>query len=128
MKTKIRSVRPLSLAKIQGIVYGILGLLIAPFLLIGPGLAMLGGSTQHRSAGFGLAIVFAVFVPLCYAVVGFLIGGLMAFLYNAIASAVGGLEIQLDPTPLPAGIATLPSSAGSIFPTTTPPTSAPEFE
>jgi hypothetical protein len=75
-----------------------------------------------------LAIVFAVFVPLCYAVVGFLIGGLMAFLYNAIASAVGGLEIQLDPTPLPAGIATLPSSAGSILPTTTPPTSAPEFE
>jgi hypothetical protein len=121
MKTKIRSVRPLSVAKIHGVLYGVLGLLIAPFFLIGPGLAMVGSSTSHRAAGFGAIILFAAIVPFCYAIIGFLMGGLMAFLYNAVASAVGGLEIELDPsflpTSAPASVPTLPAPTGSIVPT-----------
>jgi hypothetical protein len=120
MNTKIRSVRPLSVAKIQGVLYGILGLLVAPFFLIGPGLAMLGAPTAQRGVGFGVIVLVAAFLPFCYAVGGFLMGGLMGFLYNAVASAVGGIEIQLDPPPLavaaPGGIAPLPSSIGPALP------------
>ena len=89
--TTIRSVRVLSAAKVNGMLYGILGLLFAPFVLLGPGLAVAGG--QRR--GFGGAVVLAVVLPFFYACAGFIFGALMAFIYNAIAHAIGGLEVEL---------------------------------
>ena len=90
--TTIRSVGIFSAAKINGLLYGILGLLAAPFLLLGPGLAMVGGS---RPAGFGGTIFLAAFLPFCYAIFGFFAGAVMAFVYNAIARAIGGIEVEL---------------------------------
>lgn len=89
--TKIQSVRVLSAAKVNGVLYGILGLLLAPFVLLGPGIAMAGGE-RH---GFGGAVVLAVFLPLIYACVGFVAGALLAFIYNAISHAIGGIEVEL---------------------------------
>lgn len=96
--TTIRSIRVFSAAKVNALLYGILGLLAAPFFLLGPGLAMLGGST--RPAGVGGIIFLAAFLPFCYAIFGFIMGALMAFIYNAIAHAVGGIEVELQ-TPGP---------------------------
>src|SRR5579872_886282 len=95
--TRLLSVRVFSAAKVTALLYGILGLLIAPFLLLGPGLAMMGGSS--RPAGFAGVIFVVAFVPLGYALVGFVSGALMAFLYNAIAHAVGGIELELEAPP-----------------------------
>ena len=95
--TTIRSIRVLSAAKVMALFHGVLGLLFAPFFLLGPGLAMMGGGV--RPAGFGAVILFAVFLPFCYAVLGFIGGALMAFLYNAIASGIGGIEIDLQLPP-----------------------------
>jgi hypothetical protein len=89
--TKIRSIRVLSAAKVNGVLYGILGLLIAPFVLLGPGLAVAGGE-RH---GFGGAVVLAIFLPFAYACVGFVAGALLAFIYNAISHAIGGIEVEL---------------------------------
>jgi hypothetical protein len=96
--TTIRSIRVFSAAKVNALLYGILGLLAAPFFLLGPGLAMLGGST--RPSGVGGIIFLAAFLPFCYAIFGFITGALMAFIYNAIAHAVGGIEVELQ-TPAP---------------------------
>jgi len=94
--TKIRSVRVLSAAKVNALLYGILGLLFAPLFLLGPGLAVMGGERR----GFGPAVVFAVFLPFCYAIAGFIGGALLAFIYNAISHAIGGIEVELLlPTP-----------------------------
>ena len=92
--TTIRSIRVFSAAKVNAFLYGILGLLTAPLLLLGPGLAMIGG-TEH-AAGFGSTIFLALFLPFCYAVFGFVVGALLAFVYNAIAHAVGGIEVELQ--------------------------------
>ena len=93
--TKIRSVRVLSAAKVNGVLYGILGLLIAPFLLLGPGVAMMGGERR----GFMGAVTLAVFLPFFYACVGFIAGAVLAFIYNAISHAIGGIEVELQLPP-----------------------------
>jgi hypothetical protein len=121
--TTIRSVRVFSAAKVNALLYGILGLLMAPFFLLGPGLAMLGES--GRPAGFGGAIVFAAFLPFCYAVFGFIAGAVIAFIYNAISHAVGGLEIELQ-APAVAPSRPAPAPPSPIMPEV-PPSASPEF-
>jgi hypothetical protein len=90
--TKIRSVRVFSVAKVYGLVCGVLGLLLAPFFLLGPGMAMIAG----QRAGFVAGVLITAMLPIMYGFFGFVFGGLMAFLYNAIANAVGGIEIDLE--------------------------------
>ena len=126
--TKIRTIRVFSAAKVNALLYGILGLLIAPIFLLGPGLAMLGG--EKRSAGFGGVIVAAVIAPFIYAMIGFVAGAVMAFVYNAISHSVGGLEVELD---LPASpIVAMPIAPASGVPAEPlpdpPPAGRPEFE
>src|SRR5215469_10818403 len=98
--TKVRSIGVFSAAKINGLLYGILGLLLAPFVLLGPFFSMLGGDGAKRG-GFGGAIFVAVLLPIFYGVIGFLFGAVLAFIYNAISHAIGGLEIELE-SPAPA--------------------------
>ena len=123
--TKIRSIRVLSAAKVNALLYGILGLLIAPFVLLGPGLAMVGGIRR----GFAGAVVVAAILPFFYGCIGFIAGAIMAFIYNAISHAIGGLEVELElppailnapQTPLPAPIF---QPVGEV-----PPPAPPEFE
>jgi len=125
--TKIRTIRVLSLAKVNALLYGILGLLVAPFFLLGPGLAVLGG--DKRPAGFAGLIVAAVIAPFMYAIFGFIAGAIMAFVYNAISHSIGGIEVELDLPPSP--LAVVPASVIPVTPA--PPLSEvppvhPEFE
>lgn len=125
--TKIRTVRVFSAAKVNALLYGILGLLIAPFLILGPGLAMMGG---EKPAGFGGVIAIAAIAPILYALIGFVAGAVMAFIYNAISHSVGGIEVELElPSP---PIATVPSLSASAPPLAglnePPPPVRPEFE
>lgn len=126
--TKIRSIGVFSAAKMYGLVNGIFGLLAAPFLLLGPGLAMLGADGDKRS-GFGGAIGAAVMLPIFCVVVGFIAGAVMAFIYNAISHSVGGLEVELESAPPVIVNAPRMSSPEPDLPPRTdlPPPSPPEF-
>src|SRR5947209_18629333 len=92
--TKIRTIRVFSAAKVNALLYGILGLLIAPFLVLGPGLAMIGG--EKRSAGFGGVIAVAAIAPIIYALIGFMAGGVVAVIYDEIWDSGGGIAGELD--------------------------------
>ncbi|HWY68626.1 MAG TPA: DUF3566 domain-containing protein [Terriglobales bacterium] len=126
--TKIRTVRVFSAAKVNALLYGILGLLIAPFLMLGPGLAMMGG--EKRSGGFGGVIAVAAIAPIFYGLIGFVAGAIMAFIYNAISHSVGGIEVELDFPPSPiTTVPSLPVSAPPIAASSEPaPPVRPEFE
>lgn len=126
--TKLRSIGVFSAAKMYGLFNGILGLLAAPFLLLGPGLAMLGGDGS-KSNGFGGAIGAAVMLPAFGVIFGFIAGAVMAFIYNAISHSVGGLEIELESAPSVAVNAPQMSSVQPISSPTAdlPPPSPPEF-
>ncbi len=95
----LRSVGVMSVAKIMGLIYGCLGLIFAPFLLLVALLGSLAGQAKTPFAGiFGL--VLAVLMPILYGAMGFVMGAIGALLYNVFARWAGGIELELDVCPV----------------------------
>ncbi len=99
----INRVGPLSAAKIAGVTYAALGLLFGAlfslFAVLGGALA---GAQQNMDArslppalgavmGVGAIIVFPIF----YGILGFVFALIGAWLYNLIASKVGGIQVDI---------------------------------
>lgn len=85
MKKRLTYVSPLQLGIVSGILYGLISLIVVPFFI----LASLFGP---HGAGFG--VVFAIFLPIIYAVVGFIGGVITGFVYNLVAKWTGGIEFE----------------------------------
>ena len=86
----------LSVAKMSGIVHGCLGLLLIPVFLMMGTIVIASG---QRGAGFafgGMAILLAVVAPFFYGFIGFLMGTVMAWLYNFAASRFGGIQVEIE--------------------------------
>ena len=101
----IRRVNPMSCAKVMGVIYAALG------LLVGLGFSLLGFliGSQAGSVGdempFGGAALGAMFgvgaivvMPIMYGIMGVIGGALGALIYNVAAGAIGGIEIDVDNT------------------------------
>ena len=95
---RIKSVGVLSCAKILGILYGCMGLLFIPFLLIA-GLASMATQQANSAIGGVAMLAFGILAPVIYGAMGFVFGALGAWIYNLIAHWLGGIEIQLEPVP-----------------------------
>lgn len=100
----LKRVGVVSLAKIMGCLYALIGLIVGAvfslFSLVGVVAADTGGDRVAAMLfGAGAVIIF----PLMYGILGFISGLLIAALYNVCASAVGGLEIELDQPIRPSG-------------------------
>ena len=89
----VNRVGPLSCAKIVGLLYVILG------LIMGAGVSLFSaavGGVPGRNSGnpvFGMAAV--VFFPVLYGVAGFVMTLVAAWLYNGLAGLIGGVEIDV---------------------------------
>jgi len=97
---RLRSVGVFSSAKIFAVIQGAIGILIGFFVLI---FAVVGAAIvpgQQKLGMIGMIIV-AVLAPVFYAVLGFVMGAIWAFVYNLAAQAMGGLELQLEAVPHP---------------------------
>ncbi len=99
----IKRVEPLSCAKIAGIIYGALGLLFGALFSL---LALLGSAASAFQPGSssnpvspmigGLIGVGAIaFFPILYGIIGFISAWIGAWLYNIVASKVGGIQIEV---------------------------------
>ena len=88
---------PLSLARVAGVLYAILGLLVGCVFAF---VSMIGAAAAPGMDSPFVGIIFgvgAVFIlPLMYGAFGFFGSLLFAALYNVVASAAGGVEIQLE--------------------------------
>jgi hypothetical protein len=99
----IKSIGPVSLAKLMGLLYTGLGLIFGVifglFSLVGGG-AMMAAADQESAAGAGLMAGFGlaavVLFPIFYGVLGFVAGLISAFLFNLAAKFAGGLEIEVQ--------------------------------
>jgi len=85
----------MSVAKIMAVLYAAIGVLLgALFTFISViGLAVAGGAGMGIGGlvfGIGAIIIFPVF----YGVMGFVFGALWAFVYNFIASRIGGIKFE----------------------------------
>jgi hypothetical protein len=103
MNTKlvIRRIGVVSLAKMQGALYALLGLIIGAFVSL---LALLGSVIRSESSGGAFAALFGVAAivvfPILYGLLGFIVGLIIGGLYNLVAGIVGGVEIEGPQTQL----------------------------
>jgi hypothetical protein len=90
----VKNIGPLSVGKILGSLYVILGLFIGGlFSLISLAGAAIGGQNAGPAqAIFGVMAI--IIIPVFYGVIGFIGGIIMAALYNLIAPYVGGIEVE----------------------------------
>lgn len=83
-----------SIAKVSGALYALLGLI--PGLIIS--LLALVGASAMDSGAFG--VIFGVgaliFFPVLYGIMGFLLGAIVAFLFNLVAPRVGGIVFEAE--------------------------------
>ena len=93
---QIKSVDVMSVAKISGIMYACLAVFVIPFLFLGGLISM---ASQEQGAVFGGVgmMFFALLAPFIYGAMGFVMGALMAWVYNLIAKRFGGIQIELQP-------------------------------
>ena len=75
-------------AKVFGLLYGLMGLFVVPFIVLG---AMFSPKPEN-SLGLG----FALDVQVLYGLMGFIFTAIGCALYNWVAGMVGGIEIKLD--------------------------------
>src|SRR5690625_6244461 len=79
----------LKISLISGVIYAILGLIIAPFILI---LMAVGGDSMSIFAIF-LAIII---IPVFYGILGFVMCAIAVGLFNFVALRFGGVESALE--------------------------------
>ena len=96
----IKRVEPVSLAKILGALYFIMGLLVG---LLMSAVSILVPAFSHAAAGSGnkvFGLLFGAFafiaLPLFYGALGFIGGLLTAVIYNLLARVFGGIEMQIE--------------------------------
>ena len=98
MKKQLTYITPLRAGIVLGVLYGILSLLVVPFVLLAAVLGSKTGVPAPAVFGVGLAIL----LPVLYAAAGFIGGIIAAALYNLIAKWTGGFEFEVRDLPLAA--------------------------
>jgi hypothetical protein len=93
----IKRVGPMSCAKIAGALYAVIGLIAGLFITLA---SMIGAMAGAGEGAGGLGVIFGVgsivVLPIMYACIGFVATLIMAAIYNALAAAVGGVEVDIS--------------------------------
>lgn len=101
----IRRVGVLSVAKLQGLLMMIMGLIIGVIyglIFIIFGAAMSSFAPKAEGAALGgvgsvvIGLVIMIGVPIMYGCMGFVGGAIVGLIYNAAAGFVGGIKIDLE--------------------------------
>ena len=95
----IRRIAPLSCAKIAGTIYAALGLVFGIFIALLSSIAPALFGAQSRPMppmmGLFMGVGAVIFLPIFYGILGFLSALVVAWIYNLVASRIGGIEIDL---------------------------------
>jgi hypothetical protein len=97
MKKRLSHVSPLQLGIVLGILYGIVSIIfIIPMFLI----MSVVGAASARTGAQAMPVIFTgafmIFLPIIYAVLGFIGGVITAFIYNLVAKWTGGIEFTTE--------------------------------
>ena len=95
----IRRIRPISLARLAGVMYAVMGLILGGIFALVTSVSGLSSDVLRGSPlapVVGVAAVVAL--PIFYGCLGFVVFLLAALLYNAIAGVTGGIEFETDPS------------------------------
>lgn len=101
---EIKKIDKFSLAKVLGLIYGLIGLIMALFVAV---MTMLNIIWQKDFAGsviivslfnLGAGLLLGVITALIGGAFGWIIGLVIAAIYNFLAKKVGGVKVSLDQT------------------------------
>jgi hypothetical protein len=103
----LRRIGVWSAAKLNGVLYACIGLVIGLVVSLASMLGALAGSQLSADSGFGGFGVPAMFIgvgaivvlPVLYGVLGMIGGAIGAGVYNLAAGVFGGIELELQPMP-----------------------------
>lgn len=91
----ITRVAPLSVAKVAGLLYLILGFIFGAIISVA---SMATGMAANDTEGAFLGALFGagavVILPIFYACAGFVMTLLMAWLFNVVVGITGGIEVD----------------------------------
>ena len=88
---QVRSFGIFQTAKVAAVLYVVVTAIFAiPFGIIGAIVAMISG--KHE----GLLSLLLLVAPIAYGIFGFLMVALMCWLYNVVATRIGGIEVELQ--------------------------------
>ncbi len=98
-KIRLMQVPPIRFGIVLGLINGVIGMITAPILLLSLGAAATWDTTLLPKF-LGIPWLFAggaaLFMPFIHLVGGFLVGVLLAMVYNIAARWTGGIEIVID--------------------------------
>jgi hypothetical protein len=92
----IRRVGPLSCAKVAGVLYLIMGLVIGGMVSLFTLAGLFGGGGQGGFMAALMGTAAVVFLPICYGVFGFVMTLILASLFNLIVGFTGGVEVDVS--------------------------------
>jgi hypothetical protein len=93
----IKRVGPMSCARIAAALYAVIGLIAGVFIsLAAMAGALAGGDNGAGAFGVIFGVGSIVMLPILYGCIGFVATLIMAAIYNALANAVGGVEVEIS--------------------------------
>lgn len=100
----ISRIDPLSVAKVFGALYACLGLAFGAVVsLIATVGGLAGGLANESPAGAMFGVLFGagaiVVLPVFYGVMAALMSAISALIYNGLARMIGGIRIEVTPSP-----------------------------
>jgi hypothetical protein len=84
---EIKSFKIFQTARLIGVLYTIIGFIAAILFAILP--------VRHGYPGRGFMAI--IFVPILYGILGFIFSAFFCWLYNEVASRIGGVAFELTP-------------------------------
>ena len=101
MLRQIKRIVPISAAKMLGVIYGAMGLILGFPLALA---TMLPAIIHERQTGTGpsgavislIVLAVLIVVPIFYTLLGFIIGIIGAAIYNVVARWLGGLQVEAE--------------------------------
>ena len=99
----VTRIGPMSLARISGVIYAIIGFIVGCFIAV---FSVVGQGPAEGLEGIGVMALGAAAVfmlPLFYGFFGFVSSLIVAGVYNTLAGIIGGVEIEVggEPPPIP---------------------------
>ena len=91
----VRSVAPFSVAKIAGVLYALIGLLIGAFVALAALAGAFAGADDAGIIGSIMGVGAIVVLPLLYGCLGFVTTLIGAWLYNLVAGMIGGIRFEV---------------------------------
>lgn len=98
-KHRLLQIPPIRLGVVLGLINGLIGLLVAPIILLAGGVIAATEAPKLLGIPWLFVGAGALFMPLIHAVGGFLVGILLAMAYNFAARWTGGIELVLEEKP-----------------------------